>query len=324
MQRLDTKAMVEGAIFTAITALMGIIIIYIPLLSIMSYIWPVPIVIVGYRNGLKISILSAIAASIIISMFTTLANGAFLVATLGLPGIVMGYMLNRKIKVNIVVLITAIVLSITLVISMIGTIYIFSPSVFEKINSLDTALDEFIKETKEVYMSFGADEETIQQMLDRIYQMYEMLRITFPILIVVSNLPLAYMIFKLTRLILKRLGYNIDDMSSFSEWGLPRNIRVPALFLMAAALFSKYINISWLSIIAANISVLLSFVFLVIGISVVAFYLNIAAKKYQIPSVAKAILAIMIILIFMMFIPAIGIVDTALDIRKWASEFREV
>jgi hypothetical protein len=163
MRHTDTKAMVEGAIFTSITALMGIIITLVPILSIMSYIWPVPIVIIGYRNGLRISILSTIVASIIITMFTTLANGSFLLVTLGLPGIIMGYMLNKKVKVNMVVIITALVLSVTLVISIVGSIYVFSPNTVERIVSLDGLAKEYINEVKNAYKMIGSDEAAVQK-----------------------------------------------------------------------------------------------------------------------------------------------------------------
>jgi uncharacterized protein YybS (DUF2232 family) len=132
------------------------------------------------------------------------------------------------------------------------------------------------------------------------------------------------MIFKVTRLILNRLGYNIDDMTKFSQLRLSKNIGMAALLLMILVLVTRYIDIYWLKVVATNLNILLSFVFLVIGISVMVFYLNVIGEKYNIPIVAKSILGIFAAFIFITFLPAIGILDTALDIRKWASTFKGV
>ncbi|HOS68868.1 MAG TPA: DUF2232 domain-containing protein, partial [Bacillota bacterium] len=62
MERMQTRALVEGAIFAGVTALLGILYFYMQYLGIIAVIWPVPVIIVGYRNGIKASILSALSA----------------------------------------------------------------------------------------------------------------------------------------------------------------------------------------------------------------------------------------------------------------------
>lgn len=51
MKTINTRAMMEGAILAALTAIMGIF-YNVPVVGAITMFWSVPIVIVGYRNGL--------------------------------------------------------------------------------------------------------------------------------------------------------------------------------------------------------------------------------------------------------------------------------
>ena len=64
MKTVNTKALVEGAVFASLTAVLGIMVYYIPLLSLIGMFWAVPIIIMGFRNGFKVSFISAIVAGI--------------------------------------------------------------------------------------------------------------------------------------------------------------------------------------------------------------------------------------------------------------------
>jgi len=137
MERIETKALVEGAIFAGVTALLGILYYYMQYLGILAMVWPVPVIIVGYRNGLKASILSALSAGLIVSMVTQPLVGVGLLVGFGLPGVLMGYMINRRVNAYAVVLICllSVMLSSFLVLSLEYNFFVKSTS-----TSIDTSL----------------------------------------------------------------------------------------------------------------------------------------------------------------------------------------
>ena len=96
MEGMQTKALVEGAIFAGVTALLGILYYYSQYLGIIAMVWPVPVIIVGYRNGIKASILSALSAGLIVSLVTQPLVGVGLLIGFGVPGILMGYMIKKS------------------------------------------------------------------------------------------------------------------------------------------------------------------------------------------------------------------------------------
>ena len=60
MDRIQTRALVEGAIFAAITVVIGIIRFYIPIIALISIIWSVPTILIAFRHGFKVSINSVL------------------------------------------------------------------------------------------------------------------------------------------------------------------------------------------------------------------------------------------------------------------------
>ena len=78
MSKMNTKALVEGAILASVTAVLGIMVYYMPFLSLLGMFWPTPIIIVGFRNGFKVSLVSAIVAALIVALFTEPFSGLYM------------------------------------------------------------------------------------------------------------------------------------------------------------------------------------------------------------------------------------------------------
>jgi len=125
--------------------------------------------------------------------------------------------------------------------------------------------------------------------------------------------------YKLTRLILKRIGHVIPDIEEFSKWRLqePYSFVMVGLAVLAGAV--SYFNISFLTAAALNASTVLMFVFTIIGISVLVYYSRIYGDKQGIPKVLRTIIVVLIVLTFMQIIAYVGIFDLVFNLRKLAS-----
>jgi len=319
MERIETKALVEGAIFAGVTALLGILYYYMQYLGILAMVWPVPVIIVGYRNGLKASILSALSAGLIVSMVTQPLVGVGLLVGFGLPGVLMGYMINRRVNAYAVVLICGLVLSLTMVGELIISLKAAGIDAVEFIAGIDDTFRQQLDMAINMYKRFGIAESDLQQMNDSFSQLIEMMKIILPSAMVISGLIFAFIDYKLTRLILKRTSNVIPDIEEFSNW----RIKEPYSFIFyGLAVFVgavSYFKIYGLSTAAMNILAVLMFIFSIIGISVIVYFSRVYGDKNNIPKALRRIIVILVILFFMQFIAFIGILDLAFDFRRLKS-----
>ena len=68
MAEFKIKSTTEGGLLAAITVIMGLIAVYMPILgTIATLLWPMPIIILVVRHGLKSGVISIIAATIIMA-----------------------------------------------------------------------------------------------------------------------------------------------------------------------------------------------------------------------------------------------------------------
>ena len=91
MKPANTKSLVEGALLAAINIILSIMALYMPILgTFATLVWPVPIVILGIRHGLRTSILSTVVAGIFVAILSGPFQAVNIVISFGLIGIAMG------------------------------------------------------------------------------------------------------------------------------------------------------------------------------------------------------------------------------------------
>jgi uncharacterized protein YybS (DUF2232 family) len=138
----------------------------------------------------------------------------------------------------------------------------------------------------------------------------------------ISGTFFAFIDYKLTRLILKRIGQVIPDISEFSRWRLQQPY---SLIVIGTAVFSvlvSFFKIPTLNVIVLNISYLLMLVFFVMGLSVIVYYAKAYGDRQGVPKGFRNIIVVLIVFVFMQFVPFVGILDLALNFRKLEPENR--
>lgn len=320
MNRIQTKALVEGAIFAGVTALLGIVYYYMQYLGIIALVWPVPVIIVGYRNGLKASILSALSAGLIVSLLTHPLVGVGLLAGFGLPGIMMGYMISKKVSPYLVVFLCGIVLSLTMVGEFLLSLKASGIDAAQLFSGMDATFREQMELTLNIYRKLGIAEKDLQYMSSYFSQTIDMMKLIFPSALVISGMLFSFIDYKLTRLILKRIGHIIPDIQEFSKWRLQEPYSIILLGLAVLAGAASYFKLPGMTTISLNISTVLMLVFSVIGISVLVHYSRIYGEKHGIPKALRNTIVVFIVLAFMQFIAFIGIMDLVLNFRKLQSK----
>lgn len=320
MERMQTKALVEGAIFAGITTVLGIIYYYTQYLGLIAMVWPVPVIIVGYRNGLKASILSAMSAGLIVSLLTHPMVGVGLLVGFGLPGILMGYMISKKVNPYIIVLLCGIVLSLTMVGEFLISLKVSGIDVARFLAGIDTTMKSQLEATLDIYKRFGVAEMDMKRMSDYFRQTVDTIKLIFPSALLISGLIFAFIDYKLTRLILKRIGHSIPDLESFSKWRLQEPYSFILIGLAVLAVAASYLKLPFLTAAAMNVSTVMMLVLTIIGLSVIVYYAGIYGDRYSIPKALRIAIVAFALLAFMQLLVYIGILDMAFNFRKLGTE----
>lgn len=321
MDRMQTKALVEGAIFAGVTAVLGILYYYMHSLGIIAMVWPVPVIIVGYRNGLKASILSAMSAGLLVSLLTQPLVGVGLLVGFGLPGVLMGYMMKKRMNPYGVVFLCGLILSFTMVGEFLISLKVSGIDAAKFLASIDTTIKQQVEAASNIYKQFGIAEKDLQYMNDSLSQTVKMMKLLLPSSLVISGLLFSFIDYKLTRLILKRIGHVIPDIEKFSKWRLQKPYSHILIGLAVFAMAVSYFKLAGLTTVALNVTTVLMLIFTIMGVSVVVHYSKVYGDRQGIPKALRTIIVVFIVLAFMQFVAYLGIFDMVLNFRKLESTY---
>lgn len=323
MKTLNTRAMIEGAILAALTAIMGIF-YKVPILEGLTYFWPVPIIIVGYRNGFKVSIMAAVIAAIMIAIVINPIIGSILLFTYALPGAVMGNMLRKNKGAGSTIIVCGIILSLTIVLESILTMeLVLGINIIEILtdlkgtwDSLNTRVYSQFAEIVETYRKLGMDEATLKEMTNSFQGMLKSVLLLLPSALLMLGMSISFINYKAVRFILGRMGYKIEDVKRITDWRLNPKYKFPllAVTLLSISLMTTKNQIALA--VFTNVWMVLRLIFLFFGISVVAFIIEKLKIKYEIPRAAHVTILLFMVLVCLPVLPYIGLFDMAADIRR--------
>jgi uncharacterized protein YybS (DUF2232 family) len=323
MKTFNVRAMVEGAVLAAVTVIMGIF-YRVPVLELLTFFWPVPIIIVGYRHGFRVSIISAVVAALIISLLVNPFVGLILLLVYALPGAVIGMMLHRKLSSYAAIFVGGLLTGLTAVLEFAIMIHImFNKNVFAVLMNFGAEIDNYynslyniMAEASKVYKGLGIDENTIQQVLNLYKVAISNIKIILPAGLALVGIFVAFINFKVARIILSRLGYQVEDIKEFSRWRVRQNLVAPTLIFTLLVIALNYVNITWIRDINLNLMTILFGVYGVLGLSVIVFYIKRIGEKNEIPKPLLGIIAVVLFFLLYSILPFIGMFDLTADLRR--------
>ena len=312
MKKVQTRSMVEGAVFASVTAVLGILVYYMPLLSLIGMFWAVPIIIMGFRNGFKVSFISAVVAAILVSIFTEPYNGIYLFLVFGISGIVMGNLMNKKVNPSLNILVSGLVLAVCSVAGILMSLWILGQSPAQAVEQMINMMNESFGKAADIYNTIGIPKEQLETVIKSFKDSVEALKLIIPTVFIINGLFFSFMNFKIVKLILERMKYSIEDVKPFSSWRMPDNFSIGLLIILFLTIAASYLKIPNIETVAINIVFLLRWIFTILGLSVSAFMLN----KYGVTKIVKYIVLSILFIGLSNVLTIAGLVDTIFNIRK--------
>ncbi|SDL14637.1 YybS family protein [Natronincola ferrireducens] len=300
----NKKALIESALMASITSLFVVSTLYIPALSILLMLLPVPFIILSVRHGTRYTILSFIIVSLLIGFLTGILYTAFVFIVFGPISVVMGYYTKRKKQPYEVIGLgtAASVLSIFFILQLISIIS--GIHIIDEIALMITAaLDHQVEMLKTVNLDPVDVKEALNYMM-----------MILPALIIIQSMIGTFINYYLATLAINRFKLMDQRLSEFSDFKLPNNIVLGSFIIFVLSLSTRYIEgIQHISLIA-NVTIIFSVLFFLQGITFIGYLL----KRTKLPKAIRFIILALLILVspLMTLVSLLGLLDTVIDLRR--------
>lgn len=311
MRPTDTKSMIEGALLAAITIILSIISLYMPVLGVFaSLVWPVPIVILGVRHGLRISILSTIVAGIFVAILSGPLQAFTVVFGFGLIGIVMGWAIKKDFSPFKVLIMGGIA-------SLISKIVLVGLSLLIMgINPLTeeiSMMKESLSTIGNMYKGMGASPEMIKSTIEQFGNALDLMALVLPGILIIASFMDSFLTYQVTKAVLSRLGQKMMNLTPFWQWQLP--IYTVPVFLLGKVF--TMLEVYWpkgvFNILGLNIMVIFSIAFFIQGFAVLAYFM----AKWNVSKVLRVLIVFLVFFnpIFAQIIFWAGMFDILFNFR---------
>lgn len=316
---MDTtqRAMIECLVTGVAAALVLILLSFIPVFSLAVLLFPVPMIITGARNGILYGLLSLAASAVVISLAVNPEAGIYLLALNVFPVLGLTLAHQKKFSLRETAFISAGGLLLSFVLFLLTYSVFAGRSLFDEFWQSIRAfiVDGFIdfKSVLETYHSMGLFENftTEGQLADFLINEIKQY---VPYTVIVLSLTLGFLYFLTSRYVLKRMGRHVADIPPFDEWLLPRGVGFGFLVLLLVSYLGSRLGIARFDTVLITITLLVSFLFSVLGLSVVWFFL----KAWNLPVPLRFVIIIPggLLLSMGMGLAIIGMADHLLGLRR--------
>lgn len=307
----DTRAMVDGAFMAGLTAILGLVGMFIPpLLMIIGILMPIPLAVCVRRRDLKVGLAALVVTGLLMMvLYPDPLQVMVMFIQFGPLGLVLGLLYKNQVSPGHA-LVTASLVSGVAAITVIGLSIAVTGLSLEMIQ---TSLNHMLNQVFSMYKEAGYPVPVEQQEIMRstIKTSVLLLPATYFIYVVFTT-ALTYMV---GGKVLKRLNYRVNALPPFHTWRLPWYSIWGLILGLVFLLLGKQFHLSLLQTVGQNVLTVFLFTFFIFGISVVVYFY----KGLRLSRPFKTIILVLIILYisFMYpFIMFIGVLDTVFNLRR--------
>lgn len=306
----STRALVNSAIATALSVIIALIGLFVPLLSFASLLWPVPIIITIKRYGIKYGILSTIASGLIVGMLSEPIYTVYVIFGFGVLGLAIGWGVQRDYSAARILLAASLASLVSKVLLIYAATGIMGVNPIElQLRSMQQAFEL----SAEFYKDIGLD--NAQDVVDMFNRSFEMLKLTMPAILIFASVTDSFLNYTVSSAVLKRFKLKMAPFPPFGEWRFPGSVSLGLLFLVALTYIGGYMGLKNTAVIMGNVLLIFNMIFLIQGLSLLYYFMS--AKGF--PRFLKVLLMVLVIFnqgLSMMVIIA-GLLDGAANLRRY-------
>jgi len=306
------KPLTESGILAALTVIMAVIGVYVPFLGVVAILlWPLPIIVLIVRHGLRWGMMSVLVSAILTGALLEPVVAVRLALAFGPGGIVLGYGYRQKWS-GVRTFTSGVVASLLAKAAALALVaYITGLQPFDMQFDM---MDESFASAVGMYESIGMTPEQIAAAKDNFQGNMRVLRLMLPLLIFFMGLMDMALNFIVAGQLLKRLGHTVPTFPPFAEWRLPGVFMYLYCFALLGMYWGETRQIELLYKASLNLTMLSTFAGIIEGFSL----LRAAQQHYHWPKLLMTICSVLIFFngFLMQILSFTGLLDMVFDYRS--------
>lgn len=280
------------------------------LFPLLLLVFPVMFIILGIKNGMLEGIISLMTTCTIVAYLIDPMTALYLFIVFAPITMTIIYTTKSR-KRTMDVLLYA---SIALFTSMLILFYLINL----KDGNLIGQIEEYFRETIQIRIQnlkdLGLSSYEILEDKNFLENIYKDMLLKAPSSLLLSTFVISYINYSLSIKGLKRVGINIVNIPRFALFRLPNNITIGVIVMFVGALIAKMLGFAYFEAIVENVTVLVGFMFLIQGLSIIDFFLI----KIKVKTIFRFIFISLTVLItpLVSVVSMLGLIDVMFDFRK--------
>lgn len=269
IDRIPTKSIVEGAFLSAITALLFLASLYVPLLgTLISFLCPLPIIILSLRHNIKVALLALLISFFLITIMVGPFQGLIAIMGFGILGIALGISIRRKFSLAEILIVGSITSFLSKVLIMLLGLWLvgFNPLLLGV-----EQIDQSIRQSLSFYQNIGLNPEQWEAFKDSLLQSVQLIKIAFPAMLIMASFFDTVINYWIAGNILRRFGYSLEPITPFYQWRVGQSFFWSYMLGMFLLVINSRYNLPMLERIGLNIQLMFSIIFLITGLALVSY-----------------------------------------------------
>ena len=314
-----TRAMVEGALMAVITAILALVSIYIPLLSLVTnLVWTTPVILATVRHGPATGVMSIVVAGFLIFMLSSPVTALYMILLFGGLALVYGYAFHKGFNPGITLTAGAATAILSFLVASLFSFLVTGINPLDLAGAMKESMEATIALYKQLgffekYGTQGLTEESVRQMLQSFVQMFTLF---IPAILVMYGIMSAFINYIISQKILLKLKIEVPRLAPFMYWRLPWWTVWGFIAGFGANLAGSYFHNQALVLVGSNIITAYSPVLFILGFSVATFFLD---KYYKGEQIYRFFLILFIIVFFRIavyILTIVGLIDLIFNYRR--------
>jgi uncharacterized protein YybS (DUF2232 family) len=312
---MSTSALADGGKAVALSVILGIILAFVPLLSIAAVpALPVPVAYITSRHGAVTGLLASLAAGLLVAAFGGLFAGLLVFLLAAAVGGGAGLALRRgAAMMRLLVLVAALFLVTLLVWS---TALLVSAGMGPAA-AFDRMADQAVGPASELYAGLGMDQQSIDEAVSGFRSFISVLPYLLPALLLVFSIVLSGATVALARQVFSRLRQPFPAGLGFSEFRLHFAFAYLMIIGLATQLMAPYLQAPFADYAGfggMNLMIVSQALFFIQGLAIAHYFLG----RHKVPQAARIMVYAAMVLVQMLFslVSWVGLFDTWIDYRR--------
>mgnify|MGYP003586618086 CR=1 FL=1 len=306
------NSMTESGILAAITVVMALIAVYVPMLGIVAVLlWPLPMIVLIVRHGLRWGIMSVLVAAILTAVLVEPLISLRLALAFAPGGIALGIGYRRGWP-GVRIFTVGVIVSLAAKMAALGLVFLIT-NIHPFTMQFDALNDSFQKSV-EIYQSFNMTEEQIEQAKETFSQNMQLVKLLLPMVVVLMGLMDTALNFVIGGKVLHRLGHDVPVFPKFTEWRLPKAFLYLFGFSLVGMYWGTTRELALLYQVSLNGNMIATFAGIIQG---VALYQNMT-ERYHWSKILSTVVLVFIVLngVLLQLLAFTGLFDMVFDYRR--------